>query len=153
MAFIFRVTGFHPDSAIIATFTHVQFRNFTRYRFGCDLSIFIRGLYFFGKCVFPVRSRNRFKGSVFFFTIERFILIAVLRLLSCRNQHIGISRFIHGHRDALQKGAGCIIVITDCKGYAGSIGIFCRRACGRKGNVLLFIRFNGFYIHAGHAGI
>ena len=101
MAFIFRITGFNPDSAIIVAFPHIQLRNLTGYRFGYDLPVFIRSLYFFCKRIFPVRSRNRFKGSVFFFTVERFILIAVLRLLSCRNQHIGIALFIHGHRDAL----------------------------------------------------
>ena len=44
-------------------------------------------------------------------------------------------------------------MVSDCKGNTGSIGVFCLRACGRKGNILLFIRFNGFYIHAGHTGI
>ena len=44
-------------------------------------------------------------------------------------------------------------MVSDCKGYAGSIGIFCRRARGRNGNIFLFVRFNGFYIHAGHTGI
>ena len=74
-------------------------------------------------------------------------------MLPCRDQHIGIAFFIHGHAGIFQIRAYGIIVISHRKGDTASIGVFRGRYCGCSGYVLLCIRFNRFNIHAGHAGI